>query len=244
MRTIVIFFTLAYFLHSCNKTEIENKTVNFKNFSDWWTYYNTNIKLYSNFQAKNSSNITISKKQFLDSLKTGKYLPIILNQNKNIYYLQKNESNDKSITSTIKQEAEINDANYSWEGKKFPKFNFTDLEGNNYTTENTLDKTIFLKTFFINCQACNEEMPKLNEFIDNNKNENYIFLSLALDDKEKLAKFLYGKNYKYYFIPTQRNFIKNDLKSNIFPTHFVIKNGIVKKVVNGASQLIDFANSK
>ena len=42
----------------------------------------------------------------------------------------------------------------------------------------------------------------------------------------------------------QKEFIENKLQTNIFPTHFVIENGIVKKVVNESSELIDFAKNK
>ena len=244
MRALYILIFVIFTLNSCKKNEVKLQEIEFKNFKDWWTYYTKEIKLSKDFIALNSKNNEISKKQFLDSLNTGEYLPIKLKKENETYFLQKNKTNDVSIISTIKQVAETQLFNLSWEGKKFPKFNFTDLSGNNYTSENTKSKILFLKTYYINCQACNEEMPQLNKFIAENRDPNFIYLSLALDDEKKLKNYLANKNYEYQFVPDQKEFIENKLQTNIFPTHFVIENGIVKKVVNESSELIDFAKNK
>ncbi len=244
MRTLYILILFTISLTCCSKDNSENKEILFTDYMEWWKYYNNEIHLSSNFQALGSKENEISKKQFLDSLKTGNYLPIKHQSKTNTYYLQKNKSNNESITSTIKQVTEIQLFNLSWEGKEIPEFNFTDLSGNNYTKENTKNKTVLLKTYYTNCQACNKEMPELNKFVAEKHSPNVIFLSLALDDEKKLKNYLKNKHYKYHFVPDQEEFIRTKLESDIFPTYFVIENGIIRKVVNDASELIVYMKNK
>ncbi len=245
MKALYILSFVVISLNCCAQNKLKEQEIKFDNFMDWWKYYNEKIHLSKDFTGLDSNNNVISKKQFLDSLETGKYLPIkALNKDEETYFLQKNETKDESITTTIKQVAELRLFNLSWEGKMMPKFNFTDLNGNNYTNENTKNKLILHKTYYVNCQACNEEMPELNKFIERNKNPKLLFLSLALDDEKKLKSFLAKRNYKYQFIANQADFINNKLKSNVFPTHFVIENGVIVKVVNRVSELLEYTENK
>lgn len=244
MRAFYISVLVLISFSSCSQKDKHNSEIQFKDFPNWWNYYSSEIQLSSNFHAVGSKENEISKKQFFDSLKTGNYLPMKSEIKPITYYLQKNKIVDESIRTTIMQVAEIHLFNLSWEGKKFPEFAFKDLSGEIFTSENTKDKTILIKTYFVNCQACNEEMPVLDKFISENTNSNLLFLSLALDDEIKLNNFLKNKNYKYQFVPNQGEFIKSKLHTNMFPTHFVVEKGKVIKVVNTAPELINFIKSK
>src|SRR5690606_22334605 len=112
--------------------------------------------------------------------------------NAEIYKLYKLDDNaDKRIGSTIKLESTTIYGLSEIEGSPLPQFNFTDLNENIYTNENTKGKTIIIKTWFINCKACIAEFPELNEFVEKYKDRNdIIFLSLALDSKSELEAFL------------------------------------------------------
>lgn len=217
--------------------------MSFNNFSEWWSYQYNEIDLNSDFDGRTSNNEKIAKRIFLDSLKTGIYIPIKVKneENKKTYILQKINAKNSDFSPAIKQLAETQIYYSNWENKNFPKFNFTDINGDKYSSENTKNKTIFLKTYFIACQACNEEMPELNLFIEKNRNNpKLIFLSLSLDSPEKLKSFISRKDYKYSFIPNQGEFIEKKLNSNQFPTHFIIENGIVKKVFNSSRDLLNY----
>lgn len=245
MKTLTKILFLALTVGSCNQNRETLKPMNFDNFKEWWTYQNNEIDLNGDFEGRTSSNEKITKLLFLDSLTTGNYLPIKVQnkENKKVYFLQKISENGSDFSPVIKQLAETQLYNLNWENKNFPKFNFTDLNGNNYSSENTKNKTIFLKTYFIACQACNKEMPELNAFIEKNKNnQKMTFLSLSLDNPEKLKSFLSKKDYQYNFIPNQREFIEKELNTNQFPTHFVVENGIVKKVFGSARELLNYYN--
>ncbi|QTD39213.1 TlpA family protein disulfide reductase [Polaribacter batillariae] len=226
-----------------NLTELET------DFMKWWTYHSKNITLSSNFTGLNEKSDTIEKKQFLEKLITSNYIPIKLKSNERLetYKLFELDSfANKSIGSTIKNKSLLALKHFKMESTEFPKFNFTDLNDNDYNNKNTKGKIIVLKTWFINCVACVKEFPELNELVEKYKNRNdIIFLSLALDSKLELDEFLQKKFFEYKVVSNQREFIVKTLNLQIYPTHIIIdKNGIIQKVVNKASEMIPFFESK
>ncbi len=256
---LIAILLLSIFVFSCNekskKTQLTEKVetlepnVNISeltsDFMKWWTYYSYNIFLSSDFTGLNEQSDTIDKRQFLKKLITGNYIPLkIKSDDKTETYklYQLDSIADKGIGRTIKNESTSIYGLYEMEGTPLPQFNFTDLNGNIYTNENTKGKTIIIKTWFINCGACVAEFPELNEFVEKYKDRNdIIFLSLALDSKSELEKFLQQKEFDYKVIPNQKEFIFKKLYLNAFPTHLVVdKNGTILKVVNKASEMIAF----
>ena len=230
------------------KIEILEPNIDFNeleaDFMKWWTYYSYNISLSSNFTGLNETSDTIAKRQFLEKLITGNFIPLKIKSNSEIkiYKLFELDSNaDKSIGTTIKNESLTSLKHFKMEGQQFPKFEFVDINGNLYTNENTKGKTIILKTWFINCKACVAEFPELNELVEKNKQRNdIIFVSLALDTKSELESFLQKKDFEYKVVPNQKEFIEK-LNLQIYPTHIIVdKNGKITKVVNKASEMIAF----
>lgn len=267
MRTSILIslVILSILLFSCKEKEkterksISEKVENFEpkiefneiesDFIKWWTYHSYNISLSSNFTGLNEQSDTIEKKLFLEKLTTGNYIPLKIKSDDKveIYKLFKLDSNaDKSIGSTIKNESLSNLKHFKMEGLPLPEFNFTDLNGNKYTNENTKGKTIILKTWFINCKACVAEFPELNELVENYKQRNdMIFLSLALDSKAELENFLQKKDFEYQVVPNQKEFIDKKLNLQMYPTHIIVdKSGTIIKVVNKASEMISFLESE
>jgi peroxiredoxin len=185
----------------------------------------------------------------LEKLTTGNYIPLKIKSDDKveIYKLFKLGSNaDKSIGSTIKNESLTNLKHFKMEGLPLPEFNFTDLNGNKYTNENTKGKTIILKTWFINCKACVAEFPELNEFVEKYKQRNdMIFVSLALDSKAELENFLQKNDFEYQVVPNQKEFIDKKLNLQMYPTHIIVdKSGTIIKVVNKASEMISFLENE
>ncbi|WP_053975476.1 TlpA family protein disulfide reductase [Mangrovimonas xylaniphaga] len=260
---LIIIFLLHTSITSCKEnTNKETADVQIENtepeitinelehdFKKWWTYHSYNISLSSNFKALNEHSDTIDKKQFLEKLITGNYIPLKLNSNTKFetYKLFKLDSTaNESIVNTIKSVSSINFKHFKMEGKSFPKFDLTDLDGNRYTNESTRGKTIILKTWFINCKSCVAEFPELNELVKRYQQKNDIlFLSLALDSENELQDFLEGNNFNYQVIANQQEFIKEKLKLQIFPTHIIVdENGTILKVVNKASEMISFIENE
>lgn len=247
---------LSIFVFSCKEktqsseqVEYLDPQINFAelelDFKKWWTYHSNNIALSSNFTGLNEKSDTITKKQFLEKLITSEYIPVRLKSDEGFetYKLFKlDPTANKGIGSTIKNESWTSLKYYNMEGSPFPEFDFTDLDGNLYTNENTKGKTVILKTWFINCGACIAEFPELNELVEKYKQRNdVIFMSLAWDSKSELESFLQKKKFEYKIFPDQRDFIENQLSLQIYPTHIIVdRNGIILKVVNKASEMISF----
>lgn len=266
MRTyqiIKILFLLPYLYSACKEkseeklvsdnVEILEPKINLNeietDFMKWWTYHSYNISLSSNFIGLNEKSDSISKDQFLEKLTSGDFIPLRLKSKDKIeiYKLHKLDSlANSSIESIIKNESLTNLKYFKMEGTTFPEFNFTDLNGNEFTSENTKGKITIIKTWFISCKPCIEEFPELNKLVENYKNENdIVFVSLALDSKPELDKFLLKKPFKYHVIPDQKDLIEKKLNLQLYPTHIIVdENGTIKKVINKASEMIAFLETE
>jgi peroxiredoxin len=214
-----------------------------KSMSEWWVYHNQHIILSSNFIALDSQSNRINKDSFLKSLTSGEYIPLKLTSTDSTYYklFKLDQAYDKTIPEVIKLFAEEAYKNFKLEGKPFPKFDFKDLNGVEYTSENTKGKIVLIKCWFIACPPCIEEFPRLNKLVDKYKNrDDIVFISLAFDKKEALGSFLLKNSFRYAVIPDQKQFEFYDLDVKEYPTHFILdKNGIIRKVVLKADEMID-----
>ncbi|TPV34676.1 TlpA family protein disulfide reductase [Paucihalobacter ruber] len=248
MRQYFISFSIIFCsILSCDELPVKDKlTQDFEilhvDFKKWHSYHYQNIILSTNFKAIDDSNDKISKEAFLKLLRSGEYITLKLEQydSEITYKLFKlNEASDETIKKSIKIYSSIAYAHFKFEGKKFPDFHFTTLDGTNYTNENVKGHFLIVKCWFINCKPCIAEFPELNELVDVYKYEkDIIFVSLALDQNDALRTFLQNNTFNYETVGLQTSFIKESLKVSSFPTHFIIdKNGIVVKVVNNVKEL-------
>jgi cytochrome oxidase Cu insertion factor (SCO1/SenC/PrrC family) len=248
-KNILLAFLISFliFLSCSNKTNYGPPNVDFeyikKDYMKWWAYHNSAIKLSSNFIAINDSSNIINKAEFLKKLTSGDFIPLkLISKDSNIYYqlFKLDQTSDKEIRITIKNTSLDAYKYFQMEGKNFPKFHFKDLNGVEYTTENTKGKIVILKCWFIRCASCVAEFPELNDFVKKFKARNDIlFISLALDSKDDLVKFLLKKPFDYAVVPDQKDFTQNILKITSFPTHIIIdRNGVIQKVVGKANEMI------
>jgi len=215
-----------------------------KSFMTWYNYSYYNIHLSQDFIGLNIDSIRIDKTAFLNQLMTGNVVAfkIKIVRGEPVYKLFKLNSKDESIKTTIKQMASTEMTYHKMEGTEIPDFHFTDLNGNVYDKSSTKGKIVVLKCWFIHCVACIAEFPALNKLVEDNKGRNDIlFISLALDDKRDLLKFLKTKEFKYAVIPQMKNYVVDKLNVTEFPTHLLInKNGKIIKVVNRIEDLVPF----
>lgn len=224
-----------------NQTFTTDREAVTKDFATWYNYTYSNVVLSEDFIGLDTNLDTISKKTFLDRLVNGNVVALkteIVN-GQSVYQLFKLNSKDESIQGTMKQMASTEMEHFEMEGSNIPDFNFTDLNGKVYDKSSTEGKIIVLKCWFINCVACVKEFPQLNKLVDENQNRNdLIFLSLAIDAKKDLHKFLKHKEFKYAVIPETENYMTNKLNIKEYPTHLLIdKNGKILKVVNRIEEL-------
>lgn len=249
MKKLIPFaFTLSLFVFSCNEKEdfgkpnIKIASIH-KDFGTWWNYYGQHIALSSEFVAIDPSSEKIEKELFLKNLTTGDFIPVKLENTDSLNYYQLvpiDKQENPEISKVIKQVSLPILNHFRMEGKPFPDFSFTDLEGKTHTNKNTRGKNLIIKTWFVNCLPCIAEMPDLNEFVEiYGKKEDVIFLSLALDSPEDLNKFLEKTEFKYAVVPNQKDFIAKVLKFKAYPTHLIVnKEGLVQKVFKNAEEMM------
>ena len=214
-----------------------------KDFKTWWTYYKRNINLSSDFVGIDDAGKPIGKADFLQKLKTDEYIPLKLVAKDSLTYyklFRLNPNADKGIRNAMQQSATVYLDHFKAEGTPFPPFQFTDLNGTTYTNANTKGKIVVVKCWFIQCRSCVAEFPELNELVESYRNrEDMLFISLATDPKDQLAKFLTEKKFDYQTVPEQGDFMDITLGLTMYPTHFIVdKNGIIQKVTNSAEEMI------
>ncbi len=213
-------------------------------FMKWYSYTFFNIRLSRDFIGLDVDSSSMDKPAFLKKMLSGEVFAYKTStiEGRDVYKLYPLTSKDENIKNTIKEMASTEMRHNKIEGTEIPAFNFTDINGNNYTNSSTKGKLVVLKCWFIHCVPCIMEMPELNKLVDDHKgNDNILFISLALDNKEELTEFLKTKQFKYAVVPEMKEFINKDLNTTHYPTHLLIDgNGKIVKVVNRIEDLVPF----
>lgn len=217
-------------------------------FMTWYNYTYNNVRLSQDFIGLDIDSTKIDKATFLNKLLTENVVAFKTKiwQGQSVYQLFQLSSNDKGIRATSEQMASTEIEHFKMEGMDIPAFNFTDLNGNGYSTSSTKGKIVVLKCWFIHCVACVKEFPELNQLVDENKgNNDLLFISLALDSKADLTKFLKTKPFKYVTVPEMQDYMTNRLKITTYPTHLLIdRKGKIRKVVNRIEDLVPFLKNE
>ncbi len=206
-------------------------------FNGFWNYYTSNIKLYENFVAHDVNGKVMDKEAFLKQMKTEHYLPMLLasaEPDPHYQLFRIPQGADPNIGTYMRQFAADELKYGQMKGKPIPAFSFKDVDGKLYTSANTKGKIVLFKCWFIGCVACVQEMPALNELVQQYKDRNDIlFVSLAIDAKPELQAFLAKTKFDYATVPNQEHYMAEKLLVNAYPTHFLIdKKGLLVNVVS------------
>jgi peroxiredoxin len=204
-----------------------------------WLYYERDYMQWSaDFKALDTSMQPMERKEFLQKLTTGNYLPVKIKTDDSslcyqLYRMGSNEGND--IRDLIKNQAQMTYRYVQYEGSSLPGFNYVDLDGNAYNAENTKGKIVVLNCWYIHCVPCNKEMPELNKIVDKVKNRNdIVFIGLAFDKADSLRQFLTQKEFKYAIVPEKENYLMNELGIVRYPTHIIVdRQGKIVKIIEG-----------
>jgi peroxiredoxin len=213
-----------------------------KNFDSYYNYEYKYVKLSEDYAAYDVTGRPVNKNRFLQSIASGRYLPVRLSSPTAIavYKLYRLPLKIKAdISGRLQQLGEQYHEFYAMEGRPLPDFDFTDINGHQYNRSTTNGKIIVLKCWFINCHTCVQEMPQVNALANRYKNrKDVLFLSLASDTKPKLEAFLRKTTFKYAVVANQNSYMLNQLKVHAFPTHFIInRQGKIAKVLDSADEL-------
>ncbi len=137
----------------------------------------------------------------------------------------------------IKQVKQAKKEVQKMEGSPFPTFELQTITGEVYTNENLKGKVFLFNFWFTSCRPCVEELPAINELVQEFKKEGVVFIAPTFEELPKVEKFINRFEFKYEPVADVKGFVlSNNVRS--FPTHFVIdKKGYVQKVMTGYSDL-------
>jgi len=215
-----------------------------KDFATWWNYTYYQVHLSQDFVGLDVDSTVLKKAAFLRRLASGRVVPFKTRVRNGVihYRLYPVSASQPGIQATIQQMAASERAHFEQEGRALPAYNFTDLTGQTYRPATTRGKVLVLKCWFIGCVACVKEFPEANKLVDRYQGRgDILFISLALDGKEKLVKFLKRNELKYATVPGMESFIQSNLGIGAYPTHVLVdREGKIVKVVNRLDELKPF----
>jgi peroxiredoxin len=144
-------------------------------------------------------------KQFMESIKTGKYTFV------------PDMKNGKVISIKLKKaEQKVS------MGSMAPEFSGTDLNGHAINLKALKGKTVILNFWFTNCAPCMDEMPGLNDLMAKYKDDNsVVFIAVTYDSPEQVKAFLKRKDFKFNILAGRSDIIKQ-YGINGYPTSMVI----------------------
>lgn len=120
-------------------------------------------------------------------------------------------------------------------GEIIPTFNYTDIHGNELSSESLRGKAIVLNFWSTSCAPCIKEIPELNKLTEKYDAENVKFIAPAvLTDREMLInQFLPQKTFLYDIVIVNAD----DFVISSYPTHVIInQNHEVIEIITGYSE--------
>lgn len=120
-------------------------------------------------------------------------------------------------------------------GDLAPDFTLKDVNGKTVTLSKLRGKKVILNFWATTCPYCKIEMPELNKFYENNKND-VVLLAIDIgEDKSTVENYLAGKGYSFDVLLDSDAKVAMDYKVQFIPMSFFIdKDGIIKAISNGA----------
>jgi len=108
-----------------------------------------------------------------------------------------------------------------------PDFTLNSLENKPINLKDYKGQVVLLNFWFVGCKPCIMEMPELNEIVADYASRGITFLAIALDDPERINKFLETHDFDYTLLPNGRQVAMNYGVSS-YPTHLLLdRNGKV-----------------
>lgn len=169
------------------------------------TTSHTMLHLDANSVYLDTAGNKISPKQFMESMKTGRYSFV------------PDMKNGKVISVKLKPAEKTVRI-----GSMAPEFSGTDLNGHPIDLKGLQGKTVVLNFWFTNCAPCLQEMPELNALVDKYKNDNSVaFLAVTYNSAVQVKSFLDHKDFKFNILADRADIIKQ-FGINGYPTSMII----------------------
>ncbi|RAJ05191.1 AhpC/TSA family protein [Chitinophaga skermanii] len=204
------------------------------------------VQLARTFKAYDTLGKPMPIEQFLSTVANGQYFPLRVNAHDSslayqLYPIQY-QANEE-MQGYIRSQGDLYLSRYKRLGSPIPTFNYTDLNNQAFNNENLKDNIVWIKTWFISCKPCIEEMPYLDELKSKYANQpNIQFLALAFDKREALEKFQEKRHFSFNVIPVTQQYLADSLQANIFPSHYLYKNNRLMGISHEAKEMAALLN--
>ena len=98
------------------------------------------------------------------------------------------------------------------------KIKLTDLSGQPVELESYKGKTVFMNFWATWCIPCREEMPSIQDAMEELKGKNIEFLFVSDEDREDIKKFRAANSYKFNYVKGEN---VDELNIMVLPTTFI-----------------------
>lgn len=123
-----------------------------------------------------------------------------------------------------------------------PQMKLTALDGKIIDTKDLRGKIVVYNLWFVGCPPCREEIPKLNEIVDEFAGKDVVFIGMSSSSKADIDNYLKKNPFKYQVIPNSAALMltsfgeaASDGSLNIaFPMHIVVnRQGVIQVKQSG-----------
>lgn len=123
-----------------------------------------------------------------------------------------------------------------------PVLDLVTIDGKTINTADLKGKVVVYNFWFVGCPPCMEEIPELNEIVDEYRGKDVVFLGLSSSSKTDLNNFLKKNPFKYEIVPNAAAIMlasygetaKDGSLKLAFPTHIVVnRQGYVEVKMTG-----------
>lgn len=114
-------------------------------------------------------------------------------------------------------------------GDRAPLFSATSIDGTTYDLTDLKGSVVVLTFWSTRCEICRVEFPRLNSLTDNMRQRGVVFLSLTLDNEQKIGQFLRSNRVTSNIVANSFGILlqyadrdRNGYVDMGFPAYFVI----------------------
>jgi len=197
---LTIFLITALFFTSCHASVSK---INIRPAATDTTH--TMLHPDANTSYLDTAGHKIAVKQFMESMKTGKYI------------FAPEMKDGKVISIKLK----VSEQKVSM-GSMAPVFSGTDIEGHTIDLKTLKGKTVIVNFWFTTCAPCLAEIPELNDLVEKYKNDNsVVFIAVTYNSPDAVKAFLKNKPFKFNILAGRTDII-NQYGISGYPTSLVI----------------------
>lgn len=126
-------------------------------------------------------------------------------------------------------------------GSSVPLFSASAMDGTQYDMNELRGSVVVLTFWSTKCYICQHEFPKMNQVVRSFDGKNVIFLSLTMDNEERIESFLKSNQIAAQVVPNSfgvlLQYADRDKRGYLdmgFPSYFVVdKQGLLQYRASG-----------